>query len=102
LSKNKRKKLPATNPNAAGNHIGRDFPCDISMAGASREKKLAAIIIPAANPSMLSKSFLLGFLLKKTKEAPSAVTDHVKQVARRAWRIGLSCCNWASIEDMLF
>jgi hypothetical protein len=69
----------------------------ISIAGANKLQKLAAIITPAAKPSMLSKTFLFIFLKKNTTEAPKAVTNHVKQVASSACIMGLSPLNQVKI-----
>ncbi|MPN21373.1 hypothetical protein SDC9_168752 [bioreactor metagenome] len=54
------------------------------MAGAKRDQKLAAIITPAANPIIASKTFLFIFLKKNTNAAPSAVTPQVNKVASNA------------------
>lgn len=56
----------------------------VSMAGAKSEKYEAAIITPAAKPSIASITFLLIFLKKKTIDAPNRVTKYVKIVANRA------------------
>jgi hypothetical protein len=58
------------------------------MAGSKRDQKLAAIITPAAKPSMPSSSRRFISLNKKTAAAPRAVTPQVKHVARSAWRMG--------------
>jgi len=50
------------------------------MAGAKRDQKLAAIITPAAKPSMASSKLLEGSLLRKTAAAPRAVSAQVKRV----------------------
>ena len=49
------------------------------MAGASSDQKLAAIMTPAAKPSIASSSLRLTVLKKKTTAAPRAVTPQVKQ-----------------------
>ena len=77
---------PRRNPTRAGNQTGRSFPSDISRAGESRDQKLAAIITPAANPSIASRTFLSSSLKKITRAAPAAVMNHVKRPAIRA------CC----------
>ena len=69
------------------------MPSDISIAGASSDQKLAAIMMPAANPSMASSSRLLTSRVRKTPAAPSAVTPQVKRVARRACVTGASALN---------
>lgn len=58
------------------------------MAGAGSDQKLAAIITPAAKPSEVSSTLLLGVLAVKTMAAPEATMDHVKHVASRAWITG--------------
>jgi len=60
------------------------------MAGDSNDQKLAAIITPAAKPSIASRTFLSISLKKKTMAAPKAVRPHVKRVARKVCMIGLS------------
>ena len=64
---------PDMNPNDIVTHgiIFRDS--HVSIAGDKSEKNEAAIITPAANPSMASIIVLFIFLKKKTKLAPSAV-----------------------------
>ena len=54
------------------------------MAGESRLQKEAAVMTPAAKPSMVSSAFLFIVLKKNTSPAPSAVTPQVKSVARSA------------------
>ena len=75
---------PAINPMAAASHgiISRDSA--ISIPGLSNDQKLAAIMTPAANPSIQSRAFLLKFLETKTRAAPQAVIAQVKRVAIRA------------------
>ena len=58
------------------------------MAGASSDQKLAAIMTPAANPSIASSSLRGTFLVPNTSAAPSAVIPHVKHVARSACTTG--------------
>ncbi|MDP7312265.1 MAG: hypothetical protein QF831_02370 [Candidatus Thalassarchaeaceae archaeon] len=81
-------KPPNINPTRAGNQIGRVLPSDNSRAGARRDQKLAAIITPAANPSIPSKTFRFGSLKNKTKAAPAAVRNQVNSPAIRAYCIG--------------
>jgi hypothetical protein len=85
---------PNAKPTATGNHEGMLF-CSVarSSAGKSSEKKLAANITPAANPSMPSRTFLFTSFVKNTDAAPIAVRSHVNTVAKKAWRIGLSSAN---------
>ena len=56
----------------------------ISIAGDKREKNVAAIITPAAKPSIASNTLLLIFLKRKTTDAPKAVIPQVKIVAINA------------------
>jgi hypothetical protein len=72
---------------------GIQSPSDMSIAGANSDQKLAAIITPAAKPSMASRTFLLMVLKKKTTPAPAAVTAQVKQVANSAWMMGFKPLN---------
>jgi len=58
------------------------------MDGAKSDQKLAAIMTPAANPSMASSSLRSTFFVPNTSDAPSAVNPHVKHVARRACTTG--------------
>ena len=60
----------------------------ISIPGESNDQKDAAIITPAANPSIPSIIVLLIFLKKKTTDAPSIVTNQVNNVAMSAPKIG--------------
>ncbi len=55
-----------------------------SIAGSSNEKKLAAIMIPAAPPVSAVITVLLIFLEKKTKDAPSAVIAYMRRAASSA------------------
>lgn len=63
----------------------------MAIPGASNDQKLAAIITPAAKPSIESMNFRLTVFVKKTSAAPSAVTPHVKRVAISACLTGLNC-----------
>jgi hypothetical protein len=58
------------------------------MDGARSDQKLAAIMTPAANPSIASSSLRLTFFVPNTSAAPSAVNPHVKHVAMRACTTG--------------
>ena len=53
----------------------------ISIAGDNSDQKEAAIMTPAANPSIASIKLLFTFLNMNTTQAPSAVINHVKVVA---------------------
>ena len=59
-----------------------------AIDGASSDQKLAAIMTPAANPSDRSSSRRLTVLVKKTTDAPIAVTPQVKRLASSAWVTG--------------
>ena len=83
-----RNRPPTRKPTTAGNHDGSGPPSDISIAGASSDQKLAAIMMPAAKPSMAFSTRLLTVLKKNTPAAPRAVIAHVKHVARSAARTG--------------
>jgi len=58
------------------------------MPGESSDQKLAAIMTPAANPSIESSTFLLIPLKKNTSAAPKAVTNQVNRVAKKALHTG--------------
>ena len=58
------------------------------MEGASSDQKLAAIMTPAANASIASRSLRLTFLVPNTSDAPSAVTPQVNIVAKNACNRG--------------
>ncbi len=91
---------PSRKPAAAGIHGVAPSASAISMAGFKRDQKLAAIITPAAKPSIVSSAFLFSDLKKKTTEAPRAVTPHVKQVAKKAMKIGFCSCNQCMRNDL--
>ena len=80
---------PARNPTTAGTQEMPPCSSDISMAGANNDQKLAAIITPAAKPSIEFKTFCSIFLKKKTIDAPKAVTPHVNKAAINASNTGL-------------
>ncbi len=67
-----RNRPPTRKPTTAGNHDGSGPPSDISIAGASSDQKLAAIMIPAAKPSMAFSTRLLTVLKKNTPAAPTS------------------------------
>ena len=88
----RRTTAPMIKPISGGSHF-HVAPTDasaISIAGANRLQKLAAIITPAAIPSEQSRYFWEKFLLKSTREAPIAVTPHVPRVAIRACMTGFN------------
>ncbi len=93
MFKHHRKNPPSRKPTAAGNQAGRPEPSIISIAGASSDQKLAAIITPAANPSIPSSIFLFMVLKKTTALAPKAVTNQVKHPATSACTTGLRSAN---------
>ncbi len=62
---------PNKKPTVTTAYTGRDV--SHSMAGRSREKKLAAIMIPAAPPIIAVRNFSSTLLEKNTRLAPSAV-----------------------------
>ena len=76
---------PNENPMATGNH-GAVLFCspDRSSAGKRSEKKLAANITPAANPSIRSKTFLFTSFVRNTDAAAIVVRNHVNIVAINA------------------
>ena len=69
------------------------FASAISIAGFSSDQKLAAIITPAANPSIELSTLLLIDLKKNTMAAPKAVTPQVKSVAKSARSTGFISSN---------
>ena len=60
----------ARNPVTAGSQPGTPAASAMSMAGSSSEKKLAAIITPAAKPSIETSTLREMVLLRKTNAAP--------------------------------
>jgi hypothetical protein len=89
LSISSKKAPPLRNPIKAGTHGMEPFASDISIAGLRSDQKLAAIITPAAKPSIEFKIFLFIDLKKKTMDAPRAVIPQVNKVAKRANNTGL-------------
>jgi hypothetical protein len=75
---------PSKKPITAGIHGYLETSCDISIAGAKSDQKLAAIITPAAKPSIISSVLRFKLLNMKTIAEPSAVTNNVKHVAKKA------------------
>ena len=59
------------------------------MAGASSDQKLAAIITPAAKPSMAFSSERLTFLARNTVAAPAAVIPQVKSGGEKCLQNGI-------------
>src|SRR5699024_12773307 len=60
----------------------------MSIAGASKDQKLAAIITPPAKPNMLSRNLWLIFFVINTSEAPRAVITQVNSDAIIVWTNG--------------
>src|SRR5699024_4042532 len=60
-----------------------------SIAGLSKDQKLAAIITPAPNPSIEFKILFFTSLKKNTTLEPNAVINQVNKVAKRPCSIGL-------------
>ena len=71
-----------------GTHEGRAPASESSIAGASSDQKLAAIMTPAAKPNIASNSLRGTFFVPKTRAAPAAVIPHVNIVARSACTTG--------------
>ena len=88
LSSNLKNTPPARNPMTGGTHLGNAPPSERSIAGRRSDQKLAAIITPAANPSIESSSLRLTFFVPKTSAAPAAVIPHVNNVAMSACKTG--------------
>jgi hypothetical protein len=86
---------------SGGTHFGNEPSSERSMAGASSDQKLAAIMTPAANPSIASNSLRLTFLVPNTSAAPSAVIPHVNAVARSACTTGGSPAKASIIAEPL-
>ena len=64
-----------------------------SRAGESKDQQLAASITPAAKPNIPSNINLFISFSKNTNDAPTAVTNQVKEVANNDCRIGLRSTN---------
>jgi len=86
---------PIRNPAIGGNQAGRIVPLDNSTAGARRDQYAAAIMTPAANPSMALRNRFSTDFVKKTTLAPTAVIAHVNNVAIKAWIAGGRLKNWS-------
>ena len=81
MSSPRSRNAPSRNPTAAGIHGIMPSSSDMAMEGASSDQKLAAIITPAAKPSMTSRARREGWRARNTTAAPRAVTLHVNVVA---------------------
>ena len=91
LSESHIKTAPLKNPAVATAYAGVSSVCSArSIAGWSKDQKLAAIMTPAEKPSIRFSRDGLVFLKKTTVAAPRAVTDHVPSVAISAIKIILS------------
>jgi hypothetical protein len=84
LSMLQRKTPPARKPMAGGIQGIPPVASVRAMAGARSDQKEAAIITPAAKPSMPSRSLRLTVRKKKTQAAPAAVSSQVKRQAQKA------------------
>ena len=83
----RRKAMPSTEPPAAGSQPGRPMSSARCMAGMSSDHMLAAIITPAAKPSMIWCRAEAACLRKKNTVAePAAVSRAVKPVPQAAQR----------------
>jgi len=96
---------PRRNPKRTGTIPPRKglLCSECSIAGANKDQKLAAIITPAANPSIPSRIFLLTSLKKNTRPAPAAVIPQVKRPAAKACSTGLQPSKNSNItlEEMM-
>ena len=80
-----RKPTPSSSPAAAGSQPGTPKSADCSMAGSSRLQTLAAVITPAAKPSIVRWNWGRGSSTKKnTTAAPKVVIRKVKPVPKAA------------------
>ena len=75
-------------PMSGGIQSGRDPSAESDIDGARSDQKLAAIMTPAANPSIASSTLRGTFFVPNTSAAPSAVSPHVNMVASSACTIG--------------
>ena len=80
-------------PTSAGIQLGRPSASAMATEGSSSDHTLAAIMTPAANPSMRSTSRWCMDLKPKTKAAPTAVIAQVKSVAIKACKMGSRLLN---------
>src|SRR5690606_11986625 len=88
LSKKNRNNAPSPKPTAEGKTFANPSPSVISIAGASKLQKLAATITPPVKPSIPSKTERFMVFIKKTSDAPNAVSNQVKVVAISAPHTG--------------
>ncbi len=84
----RRNSPPNRKPTAGAIHAGSAPPTPISIAGASSDQKLAAIITPAAKASIPSSVLRVISRARNTPAAPKAVTNQVNSVASSAWSMG--------------
>src|SRR5690606_35597607 len=98
LSKPKIESAPPKKPIAEGSTRSNPSPGVISIAGANRDQKLAAIITPPVNPNMPLRSFLLEALNRKTLAAPNAVNPQVNKPANSA---AVTWCFWLKYSMMV-
>jgi hypothetical protein len=89
---------PKRKPVIGGNHTGRAPPLESSTDGANNDQYAAAIITPAANPSMALRKRLPTFLVRKTVPAPNAVIAHVNSVAINACNMGDNARNFSTLD----
>ena len=87
LSPKKSSAPPPRKPSSEVSHTFISRLSASSIAGDSRLQKDAAVMTPAAKPSMASSAFLFIVRKKKTNPAPRAVTPQVKSVANSAWTV---------------
>src|SRR5690606_30321851 len=98
LSDSRRNAPPSRNPIAAGNQTGRPESSERSIAGNSNDQTLAAIITPAAKPSMMLRNVRETVLVKNTSDAPSDVTPQVNSPASNACTTGSRFSNHSTIS----
>ena len=84
---------PNRNATRAGHQLGTPNDSSISIEDARSDQKLAAIMTPDANPSMVSMTRRSIVLNGKTNAAPTAVKNQVPQVATTACATRLSSAN---------
>jgi hypothetical protein len=75
---------PKRKPISGGSHGIKCISLESAIEGASRDHKLAAVMTPAVKPRAVSRNLRLTVFVRKTAEAPRAVTLQVKSVARSA------------------
>src|SRR5699024_7137861 len=101
LSNNRKKIPPAKKPIVTGAQVGNTLFSAYSSAGASKDQKEAAVIIPAANPCITAKNLSFTSLTKKTTAEPNKVHSHVKIPARNACKTGFNSMNQAIHQHSL-